>query len=51
LLDIPDSELTPEQKKEKKKQRFLKNTREGKAAAKQKRKESKEKQVLQSPLQ
>eukprot|EP01102_Stenamoeba_stenopodia_P011405 TRINITY_DN3499_c0_g8_i1.p1 TRINITY_DN3499_c0_g8~~TRINITY_DN3499_c0_g8_i1.p1 ORF type:complete len:730 (+),score=220.24 TRINITY_DN3499_c0_g8_i1:113-2302(+) len=43
LLDIPDSELTEEQLKEKKKQKFLKITREGRAKAKILREEQKKK--------
>eukprot|EP01114_Cavostelium_apophysatum_P015312 TRINITY_DN4140_c0_g1_i2.p1 TRINITY_DN4140_c0_g1~~TRINITY_DN4140_c0_g1_i2.p1 ORF type:complete len:522 (+),score=138.68 TRINITY_DN4140_c0_g1_i2:78-1643(+) len=41
LIGIPDSELTPEQRKEKKKQQFMKNSREGRERAKQKRDEMK----------
>ena len=41
LLDIDDSQLTPEQLEEKKKQRFLKSTREGKAKAKEEREKAK----------
>jgi len=40
-LDIDDSQLTPEQLEEKKKQRFLKSTREGKAKAKEEREKAK----------
>ena len=41
LLDIDDSQLSPEQLEEKKKQRFLKSTREGKAKAKEEREKAK----------
>ncbi|KAK8950450.1 Actin-related protein 5 [Platanthera guangdongensis] len=37
LINVPDSELTPEQLKEKKKQIFLKTTSEGRLRAKQKK--------------
>jgi len=40
LLDVPDSELNEEQLKDKKRQRFLKSTREGRANAKRKREQT-----------
>ncbi|KAL6056107.1 Actin-related protein 5 [Balamuthia mandrillaris] len=42
LLHVDDSELSPEQLREKKKQLFIKNTREGRARAKERRDKEKE---------
>jgi len=51
LLDIPDAELTPEQRKEKKRIRFLKNAKEGREKAKQKKKELQEQKERQMKLE
>eukprot|EP00743_Colponemidia_sp_Colp-15_P006772 GILK01007303.1.p1 GENE.GILK01007303.1~~GILK01007303.1.p1 ORF type:complete len:715 (-),score=150.25 GILK01007303.1:179-2323(-) len=46
LLDIPDEQLTPEQIKEKKKQRFIKNSQEGRLRKKQQEEEEKRREDL-----
>jgi len=51
LLNIPDDQLTPEQIKEKKKQKFLKTASEGRERAKQKRQEQKAKQDKERQLE
>jgi hypothetical protein len=50
LLDVPDDQLSEEQLKDKKRQKFLKNMRDGRIASKKKKEELQVQQVLTYPL-